>query len=161
MGRPVNWTFHPEKRLSLPSNTSRKFGRSVPGWLPKDHLPQSTQRGRAASKRIGPALGYSRTIKIPPAPLCKGGLGGFRRPLSKLDFLNKISRFYTLVVQRTLRPGRSSKPQARIPPLAGLYITTLIGAGHVIAAKVGIQKSRRRRDGFPRIKYGASLSSPE
>jgi hypothetical protein len=59
----------------------------------------TTQRGRAATKRVDSAKGHVRTIQIPPAPLCKGGLGGFQRIYSQLDFLNKISRSCKLVAQ--------------------------------------------------------------
>jgi hypothetical protein len=58
-----------------------------------------SQPGRDITKRMDSTQDHERTIKIPPAPLCKGGLGGFQRIFSKLDFLSKILRFCTLAVQ--------------------------------------------------------------
>jgi hypothetical protein len=72
--------------------------------------PKRTQRGRAPTKRMDSAWGDLQTIKIPPAPLCKGGLGGFQMIFSKLDFLNKISRSLTAVVQR-IKESRSPKDE--------------------------------------------------
>ena len=61
--------------------------------------PLRTRCGKAATKRIDSAQGHARTIKIPPAPLCKGGLGGFQRIFSRLDFLNEILRSCTIAVE--------------------------------------------------------------